>query len=71
MNSTREEDEGIVVILEGGPADLPGTLRVRAREIGDGKIKIPRNGGYEHFERADDSTGPLSYRWTRRTKIAE
>ncbi|MBB2913047.1 hypothetical protein FHS43_004342 [Streptosporangium becharense] len=64
------------VILEGGPADIPRTLRVDGVMAAGGKIKIPRNNGYEHFEWHEESPGadgrePLLFRWTTRTRIAE
>jgi hypothetical protein len=64
----------VEVALEGGPADVPRTLRVMHDVVSDGKIKIPRNGGYEHFERVGalpESGGPPLFRWTTRTKVAE
>ena len=66
--------EPVEVALEGGPADVPRTLRVMHDVVSAGKIKIPRNGGYEHFERvgaAADPGGPPLFRWTTRTKVAE
>ncbi|HEV2634963.1 MAG TPA: DUF5988 family protein [Actinocrinis sp.] len=64
-------------LLEGGPADIPRDLRERMAEPGDGKIKLPHNGGYEHFERTEEHSGGFDgrprrvYRWVTRTRIAE
>jgi hypothetical protein len=62
-------------VLEGGPADLPKTLRTGSAGMAQEKIKIPHRGGYEHFERdganAADTPAQITYRWTMRTKIAE
>ena len=65
-----------LVRLEGGPGDFPEELRERRGPIAEGKIKIEYHGGYEHFERTDESIDPASgqgivFRWTRRTRIAE
>lgn len=65
------------VVLEGGPADLPTTMRGRSAPAGTSRIKVPYLGGYEHFERfedhgpIDDAAGAVVFRWTMRTKIAE
>ncbi|MFD0689612.1 DUF5988 family protein [Actinomadura fibrosa] len=63
------------VVLVGGPVDLPeAARRTRAR---DGEtVKILHRGGYEHFERDEQSGGPdpdapRVFRWTMRTRIAE
>jgi len=66
----------VEVVLEGGPSGLPTELRTRSVDATDRKIKIPYNGGYEHFELVDDppeymQKSLLIYRWTMRTKIAE
>ncbi|MFB9674617.1 DUF5988 family protein [Streptosporangium vulgare] len=70
----------VEVVLEGGPVDIPRTLRVDAAVFAYGKIKIPRKNGYEHFERpltppasgdAISEDDALVFRWTTRTKIAE
>ncbi|MEU4227064.1 DUF5988 family protein [Nonomuraea sp. NPDC026600] len=70
----RSGREPVEVALEGGPADVPRTLHVMRDVVSAGKIKIPRHGGYEHFERVGvsaDSAGPPLFRWTTRTKVAE
>ncbi|GAA5062192.1 hypothetical protein HNP84_005765 [Thermocatellispora tengchongensis] len=64
-----DSDNLAEIILEGGPEDLPNVLRIERDRIADGKIKIERQGGYEHFERRDQNA--LTFRWTARTKIAE
>lgn len=59
-------------VLEGGPADLPGALRVLGTLPDARTVKIPHRGGYEHFERAEDGAdGVQVFSWTMRTKIAE
>ncbi|SBT43739.1 DUF5988 family protein [Micromonospora auratinigra] len=66
------------VLLEGGPAGLPATARERSAPAGTGRIKVPYLGGYEHFERTEDTDGAnddasriVVFHWTMRTKIAE
>ncbi|NUR61490.1 MAG: hypothetical protein HOV87_22935 [Catenulispora sp.] len=64
----------IPAVLEGGPTDLPPTVRRLRVPADDQKVKIAHRGGYEHFER---DTPPLPgdtavvFYWTTRTKIAE
>ncbi|GGM75243.1 hypothetical protein GCM10012275_52410 [Longimycelium tulufanense] len=63
-----------MVILEGGPRDLP--KRVVPGPILDGRLKIQFRGGYEHFEATDHRRetpfGVLTvYEWTLRTEMAE
>ena len=61
----------IEAILEGGP-ELPVELRKQQVTSDDYKVKIRYNGGHEHFERnMADSTTPVVFRWTGRTRIAE
>ncbi|GAA4232316.1 hypothetical protein GCM10022254_31860 [Actinomadura meridiana] len=76
MNSSSDL---VSVTLEGGPRDIPRTLRVLRARVAEGKIKIERHGGYEHFERDPAAEGlavdagaesPV-FRWTVRTRIAE
>lgn len=62
--------------LEGGPLDLPQSVRSSVVQPDTLKVKIGHNGGYEHFERtdADNAAEPdpiVIFRWTMRTKIAE
>jgi Family of unknown function (DUF5988) len=65
----------IDVVLEGGPIDLPHDERTRRVWSDERKIKVRFYGGYEHFERGDSAiegiTGPIVFRWTGRTRIAE
>jgi hypothetical protein len=40
------------------------------------ELKVKHHGGYEHFEREGQATGPtlgsaVIFRWTMRTRIAE
>ncbi|GAA0223760.1 DUF5988 family protein [Cryptosporangium japonicum] len=63
-------------VLEGGPMDLPHEARWCSIASDQDKVKLPFGGGYEHFERvdvppADVPPGPVVFRWTTRTKIAE
>jgi hypothetical protein len=65
-----------IIILEGGPAGIAETARIRSADPSTEKIKLLHCGGYEHFERVDDRDGDTSagaalYRWTMRTEIAE
>ncbi|MFG2044471.1 DUF5988 family protein [Dactylosporangium sp. NPDC048998] len=74
MNVPDQSDR--VVRLEGGPRDFPEELRVHPEPAAGEKIKIEHHGGYEHFERTDESIeldgGPGTvFRWTQRTRIAE
>jgi hypothetical protein len=76
MDAHFVDNATIHAVLEGGPSDIPETLRSRREPAGTPKIKIPHRGGYEHFEcdgdiSTVDNTTPLVYRWTERTKIAE
>ncbi|MGC4892211.1 DUF5988 family protein [Micromonospora sp. DT31] len=65
----------VEAILEGGPANLPEDLRVRSVTRGVAKVKLEHLGGYEHFERCEGASGtaegPVVFRWTMRTRIAE
>jgi hypothetical protein len=63
------------VVLEGGPADLPSEMRLDQNVLATRKVKVPRCGGYEHFELVDEGrlephVSPV-FRWTMRTKVAE
>jgi Family of unknown function (DUF5988) len=62
----------VEVVLEGGPADLAPMRRIEAANIADGKLKIERLGGYEHFEQIDSGRPDrVVFRWSARTRIAE
>jgi hypothetical protein len=64
----------VEVVLEGGPAGLPTELRTCRVTRGTDKIKLPYCGGYEHFERLPAESvvgGPVIFRWTQQTRIAE
>ncbi|MEH1102317.1 DUF5988 family protein [Micromonospora sp. CPCC 205561] len=69
------DDSLVDVVLEGGPADLPPERRLLKAVAAGERVKIEHYGGYEHFERqtgadpADD--GPIAFRRTMRTRIAE
>lgn len=57
------------VVLEGGPAGIKPGAVLDDRD----RLKIPHQGGYEHFERLDGSAAADTavYRWVARTKVAE
>jgi hypothetical protein len=65
----------VTVRLVGGPASIGGAARVREVDAQENKIKLPHQGGYEHFERvAETAAGERTvpeFRWTMRTKAAE
>jgi hypothetical protein len=70
------DDDRVTVRLDGGPRDLPETLRRQQILAGQEKIKIRYRDGYEHFERdhgeaAGNDAAPARFRWTMRTRIAE
>lgn len=69
------QDDVVDAILEGGPAHLPPELRVQRVARSRTKIKVSFYGGYEHFERDASGQprtgGPVVFRWTDRTRIAE
>lgn len=61
------------IVLEGGPPDLPCVTRDGDYSLSAEILKIQHRNGYEHFERVGEpaDVGPLVFRWTMRTKIAE
>jgi hypothetical protein len=65
----------VTVMLVGGPASIGGDARVQDVGAHEDKVKLPHQGGYEHFERvAETAPGEPSapvFRWTMRTKTAE
>lgn len=64
--------DGVSVVLEGGPADLPRSLVVTAPLAAEGRIRLTHLGGYEHFERVLAPGGRSNvFRWTARTAITE
>jgi hypothetical protein len=77
ISSVIQQNGLIDVVLEGGPADIPAAERLRQVSVGDGKVKVPHYGGYEHFERTGerssggDGRSREVYRWVTRTKVAE
>ena len=69
-------EEALAAVLEGGPTDLPQDLRAQQVPSSEWKLKVQHHGGYEHFEREGQATGPtlgsaVIFRWTMRTRIAE
>ncbi|MEV7989473.1 DUF5988 family protein [Micromonospora sp. NPDC085948] len=65
----------VAVVLKGGPEDLPPSERQRHIPQTATKVKVPHLGGHEHFERDEGNTsgpgGPVVFRWTMRTRVAE
>ncbi|MEU8082785.1 DUF5988 family protein [Micromonospora sp. NPDC049101] len=67
----------IDAVLEGGPTSFPAHLRSHRVPRTEQKVKIAHYGGYEHFERGPDTGdplvrgGPVVFRWTTRTRVAE
>ncbi|WP_143060655.1 DUF5988 family protein [Amycolatopsis tolypomycina] len=65
----------VTVRLVGGPASIDGAARVREVDAREDKIKLPHQGGYEHFERVAETPAgarPVpEFHWTMRTKAAE
>ena len=60
------------VVLEGGPAGITPGAALDGRPLGDhDRLKIPHQGGYEHFERLEGRADAEVFRWVARTKIAE
>lgn len=71
-------DAGLIdAVLEGGPTTFPAHLRSHRVSPTEQKVKIAHYGGYEHFERGPDTgdppprSGPVVFRWTTRTRVAE
>lgn len=65
--------EFVDVELVGGPSGAPTRVAVPASAVADGKLKVQRSGGYDHYERAqsgDRGQVPV-FTWSTRTKIAE
>lgn len=77
MNSTEDLADALVdATLEGGPADLPQSVRRQRTSAATSKIKVRHGAAYEHFEPTGESRPGLDgelrvYRWTMRTRIAE
>jgi len=68
----RQTVRGMVdVVLEGGPAGLPWSWRIRYEPDDVDTIKVPYYGGYEHFHRAPGHAAPAVFRWAMRTRVAE
>jgi hypothetical protein len=70
------EARSVLAILEGGPTSIPSESRIQLVGPYDEKVKLPYYGGHEHFERTggfDENglDGPVVFRWTMRTKLAE
>lgn len=66
-----------LVVLEGGPAELPRQWAQPCGSLAAGQaVKVPHRDGYEHYQptgersREGDRLMPV-YRWIRRTRIAE
>ncbi|WP_189109631.1 DUF5988 family protein [Streptomyces camponoticapitis] len=66
--------EAVTIALEGGPSDSPGEAAHPAVSGAMDTVKVPHQGGYEHFERDPDPKGPGGrssevFRWV--TRMAE
>ncbi|WP_067456471.1 DUF5988 family protein [Actinomadura macra] len=63
----------VEVTLVGGPLETPERAHVPLTTMRERKVKVPRNGGYEHYELVDtkDGTSENVFEWTMRTRIAE
>ena len=74
-NPADQAEKTINAILVGGPADLPDNARLRSDVGTENTIKVQHLGGYEHFERTDETAEGLGavsvFRWITRTKVAE
>ncbi|GIF07062.1 DUF5988 family protein [Actinoplanes siamensis] len=75
MSTAEREDapQEIQVLLRGGPYPTPTAVRVSRQAIAYGKVKIARDGGYDHFERVGDGPPQAgeTFVWTTRTRVAE
>lgn len=60
----------VTVDLRGGPANFPEELRHPRVLPTEDRLKISYYGGYEHFER-DQESGNVVYQWIGRTRVAE
>jgi hypothetical protein len=74
--NARVDHDVVTAVLEGGPLDFPEAARKCLARLDDATIKIQHMGGHEHFQRVGagapaDHAGPVVYRWTTRTRIAE
>lgn len=59
-------------VLEGGPKTLQKESRSLLIDPNEKKIKVPHRGGYEHFERTDETIqDELVFLWKTRTEVAE
>jgi hypothetical protein len=68
------DNAAIDVVLEGGPDGISPASVLGGRSLAaQDRLKIPHQGGYEHFERLGTpvSATPTVFRWVARTKIAE
>jgi hypothetical protein len=65
------DDLTIDAVLDGGPTDLPASMRRCTVRPDDVKVKLRWGTGYEHFERTDETVDTNVFRWTGRTKVAE
>ncbi|MBS2966783.1 hypothetical protein KGA66_27350 [Actinocrinis puniceicyclus] len=81
FNGVAAAEATILAVLEGGPGDLPQSVRTGRVPAHEKKIKVAHYGGYEHFVRIADpdpaespnpaAAVPVVFRWTARTKMAE
>jgi hypothetical protein len=63
----------IPAMLMGGPASIPVESRRQLVSPDAEKIKLPHQGGYEHFTRSEEIAVDESvvYYWNTRTRVAE
>ncbi|MBT2212489.1 DUF5988 family protein [Actinomadura sp. NEAU-AAG7] len=76
MHSARSDAsvrDTVEVTLVGGPLEAPERARVPLTTVRERKVKVPRHGGYEHYELVDakDGASDTVFEWTMRTTIAE
>ncbi|MEU4240829.1 DUF5988 family protein [Actinoplanes sp. NPDC026619] len=65
------DDLTIDAVLEGGPVDIPTSMRQCSARPDDVKIKLRWGTGYEHFERTEEAFDTNVFRWTGSTRVAE
>ncbi|MFC5805810.1 DUF5988 family protein [Streptomyces formicae] len=75
MGTPHRLTQSLLIALEGGPPEVPDTVRVQTAARPE-KVAVAYYGRHEHYEftgchvPVQDGTAPL-YRWTYSTKIAE
>ncbi|MET0425245.1 MAG: DUF5988 family protein [Actinoplanes sp.] len=66
-------EEMPVVLLRGGPYPTPTSVRIPRQAFLEGKVKLARDGGYDHFERVPGGSpgDGETFQWITRTRVAE